>query len=123
MSKKKAQTTSDLDEERTNQLVSDLLRNIKEKTKELESLNQNLKSNGMYSESKRKSTKIKISSLDGFEPSTFRLTAELANQLRHRDSYETVQQTLILNPQHIILLHCFTEIMCQPQNIYMYPLH
>ena len=24
-------------------------------------------------------------SLDGFEPSTFRLTAERANQLRHRD--------------------------------------
>ncbi len=27
----------------------------------------------------------KNSSLDGFEPSTFRLTAERANQLRHRD--------------------------------------
>lgn len=42
--KKNPQTTNELDEERTNQLVSDLLRNIKEKTKELENLNQNLKS-------------------------------------------------------------------------------
>jgi len=43
--KRPMQSTSELDEERTNQLVSDLLRNIKEKTRELESLNQNLKSN------------------------------------------------------------------------------
>ena len=42
--KKAAHTSNELDEERTNQLVSDLLRNIKEKTKELENLNQNLKS-------------------------------------------------------------------------------
>ena len=28
----------------------------------------------------------KFPSLDGFEPSTFRLTAERANQLRHRDT-------------------------------------
>lgn len=41
--KKKAQLASDLDEERTSQLVSEILKNIKEKTKELESMNQNLK--------------------------------------------------------------------------------
>ncbi len=32
-------------------------------------------------------TSKKNSSLDGFEPSTFRLTAERANQLRHRDLF------------------------------------
>lgn len=42
--KKSSQATSEIDEERTSQLVSEILRNIKEKTKELESLNQNLKS-------------------------------------------------------------------------------
>ena len=44
--KKNTQITNDIDEERTSQLVSELLRNIKEKTKELESLNQNLKTTG-----------------------------------------------------------------------------
>lgn len=43
-SKKKAVlVTNDLDEERTSQLVSDIIKNIKEKTKELESQNQSLK--------------------------------------------------------------------------------
>jgi hypothetical protein len=41
--KKTTQVTNDLDEERTSQLVSDIIKNIKEKTKELESQNQNLK--------------------------------------------------------------------------------
>lgn len=43
--KKASQMANDLDEERTSQLVSELLRNIKEKTKQLESLNQHMKSN------------------------------------------------------------------------------
>ena len=46
--KKTSQTANELDEERTNKLVSDLLRNIKEKTKELESMNQNIKSTGKF---------------------------------------------------------------------------
>ncbi|CAF0856630.1 unnamed protein product [Brachionus calyciflorus] len=44
LKKKSTQVTSEIDEERTSQLVSEILKNIKEKTKELESLNQNLKS-------------------------------------------------------------------------------
>ena len=47
--KKSTQMTSELDEERTSQLVSELLRNIKEKTRELESMNQNLKSHSSSS--------------------------------------------------------------------------
>jgi hypothetical protein len=43
--KKKAQVTNEVDEERTSQLVLELLKNIKEKTKELENMNQNVKSN------------------------------------------------------------------------------
>lgn len=42
-SKKTHQMSSEIDEERTSQLVSEILKNIKEKTKELENLNQNLK--------------------------------------------------------------------------------
>jgi hypothetical protein len=41
--KRTAQVANDLDEERTSQLVSDIIKNIKEKTKELESQNQSLK--------------------------------------------------------------------------------
>ena len=50
--KKTSQTANDLDEERTSQLVSELLRNIKEKTKQLESLNQHMKSTNHDSKSK-----------------------------------------------------------------------
>ena len=53
--KKSSQATSEIDEERTSQLVSEILRNIKEKTKELESLNQNLKSTNI---SEPKSVKL-----------------------------------------------------------------
>ena len=41
VNKKKTQITNEVDEERTSQLVLELLKNIKEKTKELESMNQN----------------------------------------------------------------------------------
>ena len=42
--KRSNQMASEIDEERTSQLVSEILKNIKEKTKELENMNQNLKS-------------------------------------------------------------------------------
>ena len=42
-SKRTTQIANEIDEERTSQLVSEILKNIKEKTKELENLNQNLK--------------------------------------------------------------------------------
>lgn len=45
-SKKTSQLSNEIDEERTSQLVSEILKNIKEKTKELENLNQNLKTTG-----------------------------------------------------------------------------
>ena len=38
----------------------------------------------------------KFPSLDGFEPSTFRLTAERANQLRHRDCSITMQLYFVI---------------------------
>jgi hypothetical protein len=43
--KRRSQLSTEIDEEKTSQLVSQILRNIKEKTKELESINQNLKYN------------------------------------------------------------------------------
>ena len=33
---------------------------------------------------------VRNTSLDGFEPSTFRLTAERANRLRHRDEVDGI---------------------------------
>jgi hypothetical protein len=41
--KKKSMVTNEVDEERTTQLVSEILKNIKEKTKELENMNQTIK--------------------------------------------------------------------------------
>ena len=38
----------------------------------------------------------KNSSLGGFEPPTFRLTAERASRLRHRDTYIQLTQSVIL---------------------------
>jgi hypothetical protein len=43
--KKKTQVTNEVDEERTSQMVLEILKNIKEKTKELENMNQTGKSN------------------------------------------------------------------------------
>jgi hypothetical protein len=45
----------------------------------------------------------KNSSLGGFEPPTFRLTAERANRLRHRDIYRTVISHFNLNLKYIFL--------------------
>ena len=60
--KKTSQTVNDLDEERTSQLVSELLRNIKEKTKQLESLNQHMKSSCTDTKSRSHSSNEQVDS-------------------------------------------------------------
>ena len=54
-------------------------------------------------------------SLDGFEPSTFRLTAERANRLRHRDEdvaktfckvYNNYHYVVRLKVLHLIMQKC-----------------
>lgn len=67
--KKTSQTSNDLDEERTSQLVSELLRNIKEKTKQLESLNQHMKSSNNDSKCNSKNHHDSISNSPAQSPS------------------------------------------------------
>jgi len=81
------QTTSEMDEERTNQLVSDLLRNIKEKTRELESLNQNLKSNSSSS------SNLNFQDQSGFNQATEFSTSQTAVALSPLPPAETTTST------------------------------
>ena len=46
-----------------------------------------------------------ISSLGGLEPPTFRLTAERANRLRHRDESLTVMAVIIFIQYNLIQSH------------------
>ncbi len=62
MNKKKTQLTNEVDEERTSQWVLKLLKNIKEKTKELESMNPNVKCNNKGGNSTTASALISSSS-------------------------------------------------------------
>lgn len=78
--KKSNNLTSELDEERTSQLVSEILKNIKEKTKQLESMNQNLKSGN------NSATGIKFSSLTH--------TPADVDMSRSQDSYQNEENSL-----------------------------
>jgi hypothetical protein len=73
------------------------------------------------------------SPLDGFEPSTFRLTAERANQLRHRGYDEggrkivklalmSLKSTLSVSPQHshLLLLSSYTHNSSVPHGLKTY---
>jgi hypothetical protein len=97
--KKTSQTSNDLDEERTSQLVSELLRNIKEKTKQLESLNQHMKSSNNDSKCNSKNHHDSISNSPAQSPSinNTSISFETMNKINTSTSATTTTNKKIRN--------------------------
>jgi hypothetical protein len=93
--KKTSPTANDLDEERTSQLVSELLRNIKEKTKQLESLNQHMKSSCSDTKSRSHSLNEQV---DSPTPSSLN-TSNSANNESKSVNFQSIKRSKSTKPK------------------------